>query len=186
MDGALRMFEKNTDFHRSFPGRKPANKDHKISYDLPSQPAGNLATQRSLRSGTRESQLRISTPGDSDERQADRIAEQMVGSHQIEPQRQHERLQANRVDSGGFEATGALLAVHGVLSSPGQLLDRDTREFFEPRLGADLEGVRVYTDAEADAAARSLHARAFTLGPNVVFGQGQYQPGSESGRRLLG
>jgi len=187
MDGALRMFEKNTDFHSSFPGRKPANKDHKISYDLPSQPAGNLATQRLLRSDARESRLRISAPGDSDERQADRIAEQIMDSPATEqPQRQHERLQTKRTESGGFEATDALPAVHGALSGPGQPLDRDLREFFGPRLGSDLEGVRVYTGVQADAAARSLHARAFTLRPNVVFGQGQYQPASESGRQLIG
>ncbi len=187
MNGSLAELQKDADFLRSFANPKPKNKSYPPSYDLPSQPAGNLATQRLLRSETSESRLRISAPGDSDEREADRIAEQIVGSPQIEqPQRQHERLQANRVDSGGFEATGALPAVHGVLSSPGQPLDRDTREFFEPRLGADLEGVRLYTDVQADAAARSVHARAFTLGPNVVFGHGQYQPGSESGRRLLG
>ena len=119
MDGVLRMFEKNADFHGSFPGRKPANKDHKISYDLPSQPAGNLATQRLLRSDARESRLRISAPGDSDERQADRIAEQMMDSPATEqPKRQRERLQAKRADSGGFDATDALPAVHGALSGP--------------------------------------------------------------------
>jgi hypothetical protein len=187
MDGSLEALQKDAEFHRTFADRKPENKNHQPSYDLPSQPAGNLATQRLLRSETSESRLSISAPGDSDEREADRIAEQMIGSSSTEePQHRDERPQAKRADSTGFEAAGSLQPVHAGLSTSGQPLDRDSRAFFEPRLGTDLQAVRVHTGREADAAARSLHARAFTLGSNVVFGQGQYQPRSESGRRLLG
>ena len=77
-------------------------------------------------------------------------------------------------------------AVDEALHSSGQPLDAATRGFFEPRFGTDLGAVRVHTDFEADAAARAVQARAFTLGPNVVFGHGQYQPDSEAGRRLIG
>lgn len=50
---------------------------------------------------------------------------------------------------------------------------------------ADLSGVRVHTGPEADAAARSLDARAFSVGNRVVFREGEYQPGSMQGRHLL-
>jgi hypothetical protein len=55
----------------------------------------------------------------------------------------------------------------------------------ESRIGYDFDRVRVHDDAHAAASARSIDALAYTTGHHIVFGQGQYQPGSESGRRLL-
>lgn len=49
----------------------------------------------------------------------------------------------------------------------------------------DLRAVRIHTDARAAEAARAVNARAYTVGRDVVFGAGQYQPGSSEGRRLL-
>jgi len=43
----------------------------------------------------------------------------------------------------------------------------------------------VHTDARAAESARMVNAKAFTLGKDVVFGEGHYAPGSEKGRKLL-
>ena len=59
------------------------------------------------------------------------------------------------------------------------------RAFFEPRFGVDFDDVRVHSDTRAAHVARSVNARAFTLGRDVVFGAGQYAPGLDGGRRLL-
>src|SRR6266516_3371421 len=75
--------------------------------------------------------------------------------------------------------------VHDVLNSPGQPLDVGTRSFMEPRFGHDFSGVRVHTDAKAAESARAVNALAYTVGRNVVFGTGQYAPGTGEGRRLL-
>ncbi len=75
--------------------------------------------------------------------------------------------------------------VHDVLNSPGQPLDAGTRSFMEPRFGHDFSGVRVHTDAKAAESAKSVNALAYTVGRNVVFGAGQYIPGTMAGRRLL-
>lgn len=76
--------------------------------------------------------------------------------------------------------------VHEVVCSPGQPLDRSTRTFMESRFGHDLSGVRVHTDAQAAASARSVNALAYTVGRDIVFGSGQYRPGTAEGKRLLG
>jgi len=68
---------------------------------------------------------------------------------------------------------------------PGGPLDPPTRSFFEERLGAGLGDVRVHTGDRAAASARALGARAFAVGRDVVFGAGQYRPGTPSGARLL-
>jgi len=55
----------------------------------------------------------------------------------------------------------------------------------EPRFGYDFSGVRTHTSAEAAQSAQAVSARAFTAGNHVVFGDGQYQPSTSSGQRLL-
>lgn len=76
-------------------------------------------------------------------------------------------------------------SVHQVVTSSGQPLDRQTRSFFEPRFGRDLSGVRIHTDSDAAASARSVGALAYTVGSHVVFGPAQYSPNTDSGRRLV-
>lgn len=76
-------------------------------------------------------------------------------------------------------------SVHDVLRESGQPLDRETRAFFEPRLGHDFSRVRVHTNSAASASAAAIDAQAYTVGRDVVFGAGNYGPRSREGRRLL-
>ncbi|HEV8483543.1 MAG TPA: DUF4157 domain-containing protein [Blastocatellia bacterium] len=68
----------------------------------------------------------------------------------------------------------------------GQPLSESVRAFFEPRFGHDFSQVRTHTDSRAAETAGALHARAFTIGTDIAFGSGQYDPESFEGRRLLG
>jgi proteasome lid subunit RPN8/RPN11 len=56
----------------------------------------------------------------------------------------------------------------------------------EPRFGHNFSDVRVHTDAKAAESARAVNSLAYTVGRDIVFGAGQYQPGSSEGRRVLG
>lgn len=75
--------------------------------------------------------------------------------------------------------------VHEVLSFPGQPLDAGTRAFMEPRFGHDFSQVRVHTNARAAESARAVNALAYTVGRDVVFQEGIYEPETGEGRRLL-
>lgn len=75
--------------------------------------------------------------------------------------------------------------VHEVLHAPGQPLDLVTRAFMESRFGHDFSNVRVHTGPQPAESARAVHACAYTVGQNVVFGEGQYAPENEAGKRLL-
>jgi hypothetical protein len=55
----------------------------------------------------------------------------------------------------------------------------------EPRFGHDFSQVRLHTDGRAAKSARAVDALAYTVGSNVVFGEGQHQPGTLAGQRLL-
>lgn len=90
---------------------------------------------------------------------------------------------ASAVDSDG-SLRGHVAARLGALRG-GKPLSRTQRAFFEPRLGVDLGAVRIHSDDDAALAARSVDARAFTLGPDIIFGARQFQPSTSDGRRLL-
>jgi hypothetical protein len=84
--------------------------------------------------------------------------------------------------AGGIEAPPI---VHEVLRSPGQPLDKATRDFMEPRFGQDFSGVRVHTDRKAADSAKVVGARAYTVGKDVVFASNQFSPARVEGRSLL-
>lgn len=72
-----------------------------------------------------------------------------------------------------------------VVSSGGQSLEEPVRQDMEARLGHDFGDVRLHTDDAADSSARSVHAHAYTVGSNIVFQRGAYDPGSPAGQTLL-
>lgn len=128
--------------------------------------------------GSMHPKLTINEPGDAYEQEADRISARVTSTP--EPQLQTKQAGANI--SGQVAAPHI---VHEVLRSPGQPLNSATRAFMEPRLGCDLSHVQVHADAKAAQSARAVNARAYTVGPNVVFADGQYAPHSQEGQRLL-
>jgi Domain of unknown function (DUF4157) len=67
----------------------------------------------------------------------------------------------------------------------GEPLDTSARGEFQTQFVRDFSSVRVHTDEQAAASAASLSARAYTIGKHVVFGRGEYTPGTIKGRRLL-
>src|ERR1700730_976607 len=70
-------------------------------------------------------------------------------------------------------------------SGGGSPLDPGARSFLEDRLGSDFSEVRVHTGASADQSARSINAQAYTVGTDVVFRAGAYQPDAPAGRHVL-
>ena len=83
-------------------------------------------------------------------------------------------------------ATGATGAAHSTTGGAGgSALSSSLRGFFEPRLGSNLGDVRLHTGAAANRSAQALNARAYTVGADVHFGAGQFQPDTHPGRHLI-
>jgi hypothetical protein len=85
-----------------------------------------------------------------------------------------------------FVRSAAPRDVWSVLNGPGHPLDTAAISDFRTSFGYDFSTVRVHTDERAAACAASLSARAYTIGRHVVFGRGEYAPGTPTGRHLLG
>jgi hypothetical protein len=137
-----------------------------------------------------QTKLALSQPHDALEQEADRIADRIVSI--APPGRGDEVPRTSRAPPAISRATASptpsppvVASVHEGLHSPGQPLDRATRDYFESRFGSDLGTVRVHTDARAAQSAYALQASAYTVGRDVVFGRGQYAPTTMPGRHLL-
>ena len=103
-------------------------------------------------------------------------------------QRQSEEdefLQTKKKHEETPEVTPRIAANIHSLKGGGQPLTDSSRSFLERRFGYGFGHVRVHSDTRAAETARSLNARAFTVGKNVAFAAGQYDPRSTEGRELL-
>jgi hypothetical protein len=90
-----------------------------------------------------------------------------------------------RAASPQSAAGGAPASVERVLAAPGEPLPAGLRQFMEAGFGQDFAHVRVHTDARAQESAADVSARAYTVGSDIVFGKGEYEPNSSAGRRMV-
>jgi hypothetical protein len=139
--------------------------------------------------GKIRAKLKVNTPGDVYEQEADAVVERVLRVP-LAPIGGFEA-RAEAAQSIGREATGETQAqcapaiVDRVLESAGQMLESSARTFMEPRFGHDFGRVRVHTDGEAARSAQAIGAKAYTAGKHIVFGPGQYNLATGAGLRLL-
>ena len=158
--------------------------------------------------------LRVSQPNDPAEIEADQIADKVMRmpageAHQTKTEfrtagiqnhtsansihrkcdacekEDEAKIQRKPLAFGGGVSSQSPAHVSSAIRSGGRPLDPETRSFFEPRFGTDLSYVRIHTDSAAAKSARSIDAKAYTLGSNIVFGNGEYEPDTNSGKHML-
>jgi len=178
------------------------------------QMIGNQGMQRLINSRGIQAKLTIGQPNDQYEQEADRVADTVMSMPESTVQRQvgeeeedilqtkaigdgitplvqrkpeeEEELLQTKANGETAQITSNLETKINALQGSGQPLSKETKNFFEPGFGQDFSRVRVHNDANAHHLARSINARAFTRGSDVVFGGGEYNPNSYNGKRLLG
>ena len=83
------------------------------------------------------------------------------------------------------DAKGLPSAVRSELTGGGgSPLEPGIRSFMESRFGYNFGPVRVHTGAQAADSARKVHAAAYTVGKDVVFGE-RYAQGTVAGKELM-
>jgi len=146
--------------------------------------------------------LSVSSPADPLEQEADRVAEHVLGASETTPKvssagpqmqracaKCHEeeaqiQMKAHAAGNAGSAPAHVAGKVGSLIGGGGSPLPSLARSYFEPRFGEGFGDVRIHSGAEARQVTDSLHARAFTLGSNIVFGSGE--PGNgDDGTRLL-
>ncbi|MEZ4362408.1 MAG: DUF4157 domain-containing protein [Kofleriaceae bacterium] len=96
-------------------------------------------------------------------------------------------VQRRATSDGADPERGALASAFGFLaeSRGPQPLPAELARRLSESIELDASRVRIHTDEHAAAAATLLHARAFTIGDDIYFAQGSYDPHSEAGLELL-
>jgi hypothetical protein len=136
------------------------------------------STWRLLSGAVLQAKLRVGAADSASEREADRMAERVIGPA-------HGDAPSSTLRSPGAPLPLPIEARVDSVRAGGQPLPQPLRQYFEPRFGVDFSAVRLHTGSAASQAAEDLHARAFTVGRDVVLGDGEYRPDSSDGRRLL-
>lgn len=147
----------------------------------------------------RPAALVVAPANDAAEREAEAVAETVLARAAAPPvvmasppavQRACADCEAEEEKLRRAPATGAAPAyapppVHAALAGPSHGLDATLRDAAGPRLGTAAASARIHRGAGADRAARSVGARAFTVGRDIVFADGHYAPETPPGRALL-
>jgi len=143
--------------------------------------------------------LEVSSPDDPAEREAEEVAETVMEMETPTDRVAEKEGTAQRDTDGGVTVSETVTRLPGgtekqgadestVMSGiqgSGKPLPSGVRSDFEAKLGADFSDVSIHTGPSADEAARSIGAEAFTVGGNVAFASGAYQPETKSGKQLL-
>jgi hypothetical protein len=144
------------------------------------QSRGNQAVQALAERGV-QPKLTVDAPDTPAEREADRVADEVMRTAAPERERMgEETADADRPSirrstparDSSMELSGEAESRIKRLKGGGRPLREETRSYFEPRFGADFGDVNVHTGPEAERAADSVNAKAFAHGNDVVFGRG--------------
>ncbi|MEO7337553.1 MAG: DUF4157 domain-containing protein, partial [Caldimonas sp.] len=148
-------------------GSTSANSTDNSNNSNSAEPAADEASSAAAwrRASGIHPRLQVGSPDDPLEREADALADRVVAM------------------PGAAGLDGPLDSTPS--SAQGRPLDGTLRAWFEPRFGRSFEQVRIHTGDDAAARSEALHARAWTLGPDIWFNHGQYDPKSAPGRHLL-
>jgi hypothetical protein len=173
-----------------------------------------FVTSLKTSSGVLQTKLTVGPVDDAYEREADAVADQVVrsplsgtqfqgansattkGEPSIQRKcatcEQEEKVQRKALPSIQRKAQSATAQVSPQINQAihasrggGQSLDQTTRGYMETNFGRDFGSVKVHTGPQAAALNQSLSAKAFTVGNDIYFNHGQYDPQSQSGRHLL-
>ena len=132
-----------------------------------------------------QAKLTIGASDDPLEQEADRVADQVLAA----PAHPAVSGAPPHIQRFAWRPAGptrtAPASVDRVLASPGSPLGPALRQDMEQRFGHDFSIVRVHSGEAGEQSARDVNAHAYTVGHNIVFGAGQFAPGTHHGRRLI-
>lgn len=145
---------------------------------------GNQAVQRAHGPHDRISNLAVSRPADPAEREAERVAKEVLNVGPPESTADDRSETATGLERQSARAGDDSPTVES-LRGLGRPLPSSLRSFFESRFGCPLGDVRVHTGDRADRLTESLGATAVTTGRHIAFRSGAYRPEGASGKQLL-
>jgi len=153
--------------------------------------------------------LKVGKPGDKYEQEADAVADKIMrmaesDSLKMQPMEDEEELMQPKlqmqpeeeeeeelvqpklkVKQQESEVSGDIQSEINRSRGRGATLDAQTRSFMGNRFGKDFSDVQIHSDSNAHQLNSKLISRAFTVGNDIFFNRGNYNPKSSDGKHLL-
>ena len=148
--------------------------------------------------------LKIGQPGDKYEQEADSVADSVMRMNDGESLRmqpieeEEEMMQMQPMEEEEELIQPKLLpekqtdlapeTIHNEIISTkgnGTHLDKQTQRFMDNSFGADFSNINIHSDNPSAHLNKQLNARAFTVGNDIYFNNGEYNPDSNNGKHLL-
>ena len=147
-------------------------------------PTGGECAECAKKGAGLQCKLAIGASNDPLEREADRIADQVMAASE------HVAISGGPLCiqrfSGQISGQTTLPAsVERTVADSGQPLESSLENDMGRRFGYDFSHVRVHADTKAARSARDVNARAYTVGHDIVFGESQFASETSEGRRLI-
>ena len=161
----------------SQPTRKPTPKQNDLS-----GPAGGSGALADVAS--RPEQMSVSDMPMLQRSVGNKTAQRLVAQRNVRTDRHAVDTPAAQAGIPADLMTDIETMIESKLGS-GRPLDEQTRTRLEGSLMTDLSNVRIHTDQDAAWMAQSLNAQAFTVGADIFFNAGMFNPGNPEGDRLL-
>lgn len=124
--------------------------------------------------------LEMTSPQDAEEHEADVVANEIVSGGKI-----RRKISQGGSGSSGIAVSSQMESQLSRLQGGGQQMPSGLQSMMEKGFGRDLSQVRLHTDSDAATMSSSIQAKAFTLGNDIYFNQGQYSPETTEGQKLV-
>lgn len=106
-------------------------------------------------------------------------------AHCEEEEKGLQRKEAGHGSASSFGNTSTVANHITASQGKGRQLDKNTQTFMSSRMGFDFSKVNIHADNDSASMSRHLNAKAFTVGKDIYFNSGQYNPSGGEGRKLL-
>ncbi len=144
-------------------------------------PEPSFAFHAPLSPRVQRSSLRVSQAADPAEREAESVADKVVGSSTSGAP----VAISCAPSASGSPARSADASMLQSEMSGGSAMPASLSRSMGAKFGADFSGVRFHTDERAAALSNRFSAQAFTVGSHVFFARGAFQPSTPDGLRLV-
>ncbi len=134
-----------------------------------------------------QTKMTVGGANDVYEQEADRVADTVVNMSDADIQQKSNdlKIQAKGSSRGSFTVNSNVESGIRSMKGGGQSLSGSEGEFYKSRFNRDFSDVRIHTGDKADKLARDINARAFTTGNDIFFANGEYSPGTRTGKMLM-
>ncbi|MFA5326310.1 MAG: DUF4157 domain-containing protein [Prolixibacteraceae bacterium] len=168
---------------QSFFGETSHDPFFKPSNGMTAQPSVQLKSD-DKKEEDKNVQRKSAGPEEKDklQKKEEKKEEEKVMNKDEEKDKKDEKLQRKETAAS---SPGNASAYIGSMPGKGNPISADANAFFSSRMGYDFSDVKVHTDKEAADSAKDLNAKAYTVKNNIVFNEGQYNPESTEGKRLM-